>query len=67
MLLYDAWLAAAGIDVMELVHVQLCVVEHAGPVVHDQHVHPRFVVQAGQQLRGQQEILQTGGLSLKNY
>ena len=42
---------------MEGVHVPLVVVEHAQPVVHDEHVHAGLVVQAGQQLRGQQEVL----------
>ena len=46
---------------MEGVHVPLVVVEHAQPVVHDEHVHAGLVVQAGQQLRGQQEVLQYTG------
>jgi hypothetical protein len=51
-------LAAPGENGMEGAHVPLRVVQHGRPVVHNQHVHARLVVQASQQLRGQQEVLQ---------
>ena len=45
---------------MEGRHAPLGVVTHLGAVIHDQHVHPWRVVESGEQLGCEEEVLGTG-------
>ena len=44
-------------EACDILHPPLRVVGKVGPVVDNQDVHPRIIVQVGQQLRSQQEVL----------